>query len=73
MLVDLAIDAASAKPSDLLAQIEHVDIVELGSDLLESFDASLVAYPVGPCLALALTACQALPEPWEHEVGATIP
>ena len=28
------------------------------------------AYPVGPCLALALTACQALPEPWEHEVGA---
>jgi uncharacterized iron-regulated protein len=31
------------------------------------------AYPVGPCLALALTACQALPEPWAHDVGTRHP
>ncbi|MGH6900516.1 MAG: ChaN family lipoprotein [Geminicoccaceae bacterium] len=31
------------------------------------------AYPVGPCLALALTTCQALPERWEHDVGTRHP
>jgi uncharacterized iron-regulated protein len=31
------------------------------------------AYPIGLCLALALTACQALPEPWQHEVGTSHP
>jgi uncharacterized iron-regulated protein len=31
------------------------------------------AYSVGPCLALTLTACQALPEPWAHDVGAGHP
>jgi uncharacterized iron-regulated protein len=31
------------------------------------------AYPVGPCLALALTACQAVPERWQHDVGTAHP
>jgi uncharacterized iron-regulated protein len=31
------------------------------------------AYPLGPCLALALIACQTLPEPWQHQTGASHP
>jgi uncharacterized iron-regulated protein len=31
------------------------------------------ASPIGPCLALALTACQAVPEPWQHDAGAAHP
>lgn len=31
------------------------------------------ACPVGPCLALALTACQAVPEPWQHDSGTAHP
>jgi uncharacterized iron-regulated protein len=31
------------------------------------------ACPLGPCLALALIACQTVPEPWQHETGASHP
>jgi uncharacterized iron-regulated protein len=31
------------------------------------------AYPLGPCLALALTACQTVPERWQHDAGTAHP